>query len=57
MSSSLGLVDVRELARFGLLAYHGDAIWEALSDVVSLVFALLYHRRFSGGGFTCRNRG
>ena len=57
MSNSLGLVDVRELARLGLLAYHRDAIWVALSDAVSLIFTLLYHRRFSGGSFTYRNLG
>ena len=50
MSNSLGLIDVRELARLGLLTYHRDAIWVALSDAVSLIFTLLYHRRFSGGG-------
>ena len=48
MSNSLSLIDVRELARLGLLAYHWYAIWVALSDAVSLVFTLLY-RRFNGG--------
>lgn len=57
MSNSLGLIDVRELARLGLLAYHRDAIWVALSDAVSLIFTLLYHRRFKGGSFTYRNLG
>ena len=57
MSNSLGLIDVRELARLGLLAYHRDAIWVALSDTVSLIFTLLYHRRFSGWMITYRNRG
>ena len=42
MSNSLSLVDVWELARLGLLAYHRYAIWVALSDAVSLVFTLLY---------------
>ena len=42
MSNSLSLVDVWELARLGLLAYHRYAIWVTLSDAVSLVFTLLY---------------
>ena len=49
MSNSLSLIDVRELARLGLLAYHRYAIWVALSDAISLVFTLLY-RRIRGEG-------
>ena len=56
MSNSLSLIDVRELARLGLFAYHRDAVWVALSDAISFVFTLLY-RRFIGGIFTYRNRG
>ena len=52
MSNSLSLIDVRELARLGLLADHRYAIWVALSDAVSLVFTLLYRSVNEGSSRT-----